>query len=98
MLLMNSKEERLKALALALERELMKNYGSPLLTGEKLSEAMGYRSIHSLRKHMSQKSFPVELFTIRGRKGRFALEKDIAVWLAKQRIENQYTPKDKPMD
>ncbi|NMH67186.1 hypothetical protein HC757_18730 [Shewanella sp. SHSM-M6] len=79
----------LEALAAELERELMHRYGSPLLTGKKLSEAMGYPSIHALRKHMSQSTFPVALFTIQGRRGRYVLVKDIAFWLAKQRIEHQ---------
>lgn len=77
----------LTTLAAKLENELMQRYGSPLVTGEKLAEAMGYRSIHSLRKHMSKNQFPVELFTIEGRRGRFALLKDIALWLARQRLE-----------
>ena len=42
----------LTMLAAKLENELMQRYGSPLVTGEKLAEAMGYRSIHSLRKNM----------------------------------------------
>ena len=77
----------LTMLAAKLENELMQRYGSPLVTGEKLAEAMGYRSIHSLRKHMSKYQFPIELFTIEGRRGRFALLKDIALWLARQRLE-----------
>jgi hypothetical protein len=85
-------------LALKLERELMHAYGSPLLTGQKLAEAMGFRSIHSLRKQMSQKNFPIELFTINGRRGRFALVRDIALWLAKQRLEYQYKSEDRPID
>ncbi|MCL1092105.1 hypothetical protein L2744_21415 [Shewanella profunda] len=87
-----------EALAFELERELMHRFGSPLLTGEKLANAMGYRSIHSLRKHMSQPVFPVELFTISGRRGRFALVKDIALWLAKQRIEHQCQIEEKPIE
>ncbi|ELE1939966.1 hypothetical protein RDG67_002809 [Vibrio cholerae] len=80
-----------------LERELMYRYGSPLLTGKKLAEAMGYPSIHALRKHMSQSTFPVTLFTIQGRRGRFVLVKDIAFWLAKQRIEHQcHVEEEKP--
>jgi hypothetical protein len=88
----------LDTLAFELERELMHRYGSPLLTGEKLAKAMGYRSIHSLRKHMSQPAFPVELFIITGRRGRFALVKDIALWLAKQRTENQCQTEEKPIE
>lgn len=84
-----SHSDRLTVLAHELEQELMNRFGSPLLTGEKLAQAMGYRSVHSLRKHMSQSTFPVELFKIDGRRGRFALVKDIALWLSKQRLENQ---------
>ena len=87
-------QAQIQALANGLERELMARYGSPLLTGEKLSEAMGYRSIHSLRKHISQSKCPVELFTIEGRRGKFALVKDIAIWLAKQRLKHQFKRKE----
>lgn len=93
-----SEDSELETLALQLERELMNSYGSPLLTGEKLAEAMGYRSIHSLRKHMSQKTFPVKLFTIKERRGRFALVKDIACWLATQRLQHQYEPEETPIE
>lgn len=79
----------IEALAQKLERELMHVYGSPLLTGEKLAEAMGYRSIHALRKHISQQQFPINLFTIPGRKGRFALVRDIAMWLASHRLGHE---------
>jgi hypothetical protein len=88
----------IETLALALERELMNRYGAPLLTGDKLSDAMGYRSIHSLRKHMAKDEVPVKLFTIKGRRGRFALLKDIALWLAKQRLEQQCHAKEVPID
>lgn len=93
-----SEGSELETLALQLERELMNSYGSPLLTGEKLAEAMGYRSIHSLRKHMSQKTFPVKLFTIKGRRGRFVLVKDIACWLATQRLQQPYEPEEPPIE
>lgn len=93
-----SKGSEIAALALQLERDLMNSYGSPLLTGEKLAEAMGYRSIHSLRKHMSQRTFPVKLFNIEGRRGRFVLVKDIACWLATQRLQQPYEPEETPIE
>lgn len=81
--------EKIEALTVELESSLMKRYGSPLLTGGELADAMGFRSIHSLRKHVANGTFPLQTFTISDRRGRFVLVKEIAKWLAEQRVNNE---------
>jgi hypothetical protein len=81
-------EDSVTALSAKLEHDLLTLYRSPILSGEQLRQAMGYRTMGALRQAVTQKNFPVKLFTIPKRKGRFALVADIAVWLAKQSIEN----------
>jgi hypothetical protein len=79
--------ELIETLALELEQNLLKAYG-PLMAGESLFNALGYRSADALRQAVSRRTAPVPVFPIKKRKGKFALTKDVAYWLAKQRIEN----------
>lgn len=75
-------------LSAKLENDLLTLYGSPMLGGDQLRQALGYRTMAALRQAITQQNFPVKLFTLPKRKGRFALVTDIALWLAKQSIEN----------
>lgn len=83
--------EETQTLASELEHKLMVLYGTPIIAGEDLVKAMGYRSIHSLRKHIYDNTFPIELITIPGRRGKFALVRDVAIWLAEQKTLSQQT-------
>lgn len=67
-----------------LERDLLDQYG-PVVGGESLRKALGYPSMDALRQAMSRGTLPVPVFRIENRRGTFALIKDIAKWLAKQR-------------
>ena len=69
--------------AAEIEAQLTKEHGT-LLTGESLRRALGYRSIDALRQAMSRGTLPVPVFTIPNRRGRFALVRDVAAWLAAQ--------------
>jgi hypothetical protein len=69
-------------LATKLESDLLHLYGTPVLTGEPLQKAMGYRTIYALRQAISRKTFPVKLFTLPNRRGKYALVKDVALYLA----------------
>jgi hypothetical protein len=73
------------ALIETLEADLQKQHGSSILTGEALRQALGYRSIHALRKALERGTVPVDVFTIENRRGRFALTRDVARWLAEKR-------------
>lgn len=68
-------------LAVVLEDELTRQYG-PMMTGEPLRLALGYPSKEALRQAFVRKTMPVPVFTIEQRRGKFALTKDVAWWLA----------------
>jgi len=76
-------------LAAQLEEGLMKRFDTPLISGEDLQKALGYKSIDALRQAIVRKTVPVPVFTIAHRRGKYALIKDIAIWLANQSIEAQ---------
>ncbi len=75
-------EESTITLAKTLEKDLLAMYGSPLLSGENLQKAMGYRTIDALRQAIARKTIPVNVFSMENRRGKYALVKDIANWLA----------------
>ncbi|WP_286271646.1 hypothetical protein [Thalassotalea hakodatensis] len=70
-----------------LEKELFDRHG-PLMTGEHLSKALGYQSLEAFRIAVRRKTVPIPTFPIEKRKGKFALTKDVAFWLAKLRIKS----------
>ena len=71
-------------------------YG-PLLTGENLSRALGYPSQSAFRKSISRNTIPIPVFTIEKRKGKFALTKDVANWLASKRNSIRLNAGEKTM-
>ena len=71
-------------LAKALERELADKHG-PLIADEDLRAALGYRSMDAFRQALVRKVVPVPVFAIPQRRGKFALVRDVAIWLAIQR-------------
>jgi hypothetical protein len=71
-------------LALALEQDLLNRYGI-LVTGEALIKELGYVSKAAFRQSLVRKTVPVPVFELDNRRGRYALAKDIACYLAKKR-------------
>lgn len=82
---MNTEIEQIKSLARSLEGDLMDQYG-PLLTGEALIRSLGYPSLAALRQAVARGKAPVPILQLKDRRGKFALAKDVAYWLAEQRI------------
>ncbi|MEP1444746.1 MAG: hypothetical protein ABJK37_01355 [Paraglaciecola sp.] len=80
-------EEEIEKLAEQLEKDLLLMYGSPLITGEDLQKAMGFRSVDALRQAIVRKTIPVKVFNLDNRRGKYALVKDIARWLANESIK-----------
>jgi len=60
-------------------------YG-PLLASRDLWKVLGYPSPAAYRQARSRQRVPVSEFEIEGRRGRFALTQDVAIWLAQQRF------------
>jgi len=78
--------KELMELSAELEADLMRFYGSPLLSGEDLKGALGCRSIDALRQAIIRNTIPVPVFKIKNRRGKYALIKDIAHYLARTRL------------
>jgi hypothetical protein len=68
-------------LAETLERDLLVRYG-PTIGNQDLSQALGYGSLDAFRQAHTRQQLPVPVFTIAHRRGKFALAKDVAHWLA----------------
>lgn len=81
---MKDKEPKNRSLEEVLESDLLGQYG-PMLTGDALRKALGYPSMDALRQALSRGTLPVKVFPLENRRGKFALVKDVAHWLAEQR-------------
>lgn len=64
----------------ALEASLTRALG-PVLGGAQLTRALGYPTQSAFRRALSRGAVPIPVFTIAGRRGRFALTRDVAAWL-----------------
>lgn len=67
-----------------IERDLFDRHG-PMISDETLRIALGYRSTEAFRQAITRKTVPVPVFTVEKRRGKYALVKDVALWLASQR-------------
>lgn len=72
------------ALATELERTIEEKYGV-LLNDQQLCSLLAYRTMEAFRQSANRKTLPVPVFSIPNRKGKFALTRDVARWLAEQR-------------
>jgi hypothetical protein len=71
-----------------LEQSLLAEYG-PLMGGSALWRALGYRSWAAFAKGARTGRSGIAIFSIPGRKGRFALTRDVARFLgALQKVES----------
>jgi hypothetical protein len=80
----NMESEEHLSLVMKLEADMFTKYG-PLLTGDSLREALGYRSMKAMHQAFLRGTVPVPVFNIKNRRGKFALVQDVAIWLAEQR-------------
>ena len=74
-----------QTLAQALEADLLQLYRAAVIGGKDLQTAMGYRTAIAFRVAMSRNRLGVPVFKIPGRKGHWALVKDISEWMASAR-------------
>lgn len=88
--------QALDTLAKEIERELYCHIG-PLLFGNQLYAALGFNSHDAFRQALSRKTVPVEIFTLPNRRGRFALSRDVARWLAAERLKHAPPEKEDNM-
>ena len=84
----------IKELAKELEKDMLSLYG-PTLFGKNLVTVLGFKTADAFRQSLNRQNLPVSVFSIEKRRGKYALTKDVALWLAKQRINNT---EDKEVD
>lgn len=71
-------------LARELNDELVRRYGM-LLSSSDLAKVLGYPSANAYCQAVVRGAVPVPLLRIPNRRGKFALARDVAVWLSQQR-------------
>lgn len=79
-----SEKSSIDEIAHSLEKELLDRYG-PMVSNEVLIMLLGYRTREAFRLAVARKTLPIAVFKIPNRRGKFALVRDIARWLAVQR-------------
>lgn len=84
---MPNDQERIHILTEELTHELLLRYG-PMLSGNDLLQALGYKTSDAFRQALSRNLIGVPVFSIAHRRGKFALSKDVAHWLARQRLQS----------
>lgn len=77
-----------------IEKDLFDRYG-PLIMDEALRIALGYKSSDAFRKALTRKTVPIPVFSLKNRRGKYALVKDVAIWLTQQR--NSTLENNKPL-
>lgn len=61
-------------------QEILGQFG-PVIGGSDLYRALGYPTAGAFRQAIRRKSVPIYIFQIPGRRGRFALTRDLAFWV-----------------
>ena len=74
------------ALIEALESDLLTRFG-PIVGNDDLCAALGYPSREAFRQALARGQLPVPVFALPKRRGKFALVKDVAAWLARCRAD-----------
>lgn len=75
----------IQELAKDLEEDMMNQYG-PMVRGKELCQVLGYPSLAAMRQAIARNKVPIPIFPLENRRGKFALVKDVAFWLAEKRI------------
>ena len=71
-------------LAAALEHDLLSLYG-PMIGQDDLIKVLGYLTVDAFRQALSRRQVPVPIFALPNRRGKYALVKDVANWMALMR-------------
>lgn len=74
----------------SLHRSLLSEYG-PLLGDETLWRALGFKTWAGFDKAIRTGNVAVKIFPLPGRRGRYALTRDVAVWLWEARETGMHT-------
>ena len=77
-------QKEIPDLAKALEQNLSEKHG-PMICNDALRIALGYSSMDAYRQALARKTVPIPVFSLENRRGKYALVKDVAAWLAANR-------------
>lgn len=66
-----------------MKKDLLELYG-PLVGGEALRRAMGFRSAASFERAVRNQQTSLTIFGLEGRRGKFAYTSELAKWLVEQ--------------
>ena len=74
--------ERKKSLfEVELIHKLEMQYGH-IIHGQDLARCLGFANTDALRQAICREKVPIHIFSIEGRRGKFAYTKDVAYWIA----------------
>ena len=62
--------------------DLYNRYG-PLVGGAQLAKSLGFSSTVAFRQALRRGTIPIEVFELPNRKGKFALTRDLIIWLSR---------------
>jgi hypothetical protein len=85
----NEKALLIDELANILEGDLLRTFG-PVMGVDELHRALGYPSKEAFRQSLVRNTVAIPLFELDGRRGKFALVKEVARHLAEQRFKAKF--------
>ncbi|WP_457280946.1 hypothetical protein [Polaromonas sp. P5_D5] len=89
--------KEISELASTLEATLVQKYGFMLGQAD-LARVLAFPTATAFRRAAYRRQLPIKVFSIEHRKGKFALAKDVAIWLATMRATEADKQKEGDMD
>lgn len=81
-------EKEIQALTKKIECDLLKLFGTPILTVNDLKKALNYSSAAAIHQAIAKGVFPIPVFSMPNRRGHFVLTSDVAGYMAQQAVNN----------
>ena len=78
-------QRKVNKLSKELESDMLKMYGTPIISDEQLQKSLGYKTLNAFRQAVLRKTVPITVFSVEKQHGKFALIKDVALHLAQKR-------------
>lgn len=83
--------QKTEVLARELEASLSIQYGA-ILSAPEIQKVLGYPSEYAYRQAVNRKTIPVPIFELKHRRGKFALLRDVVLFLACVRLGQPCDP------
>lgn len=88
-------DEEKELLQQKIEQDLLSLFGTPILNLTQLQRALNYRSVAAMKQAMSRGTYPVAIFVLPNRRGKFSLAYDVAKFLVEQACKKTDEEKDR---